>query len=96
MRRVLIECRHREVTLTMESCAPRVAGSQPDQEGAVAVCPTCGSPRLTITAQADGDLPAGVALVQRALQPSGHSLLDAVASEHPEVTGRASPDGRVT
>ena len=70
-KRLLIEFRHREVTITVEGSTLHVQDSEPDAASAPAACPTCGSPWITRVAPADGDAPAGIDHIRRALQQSG-------------------------
>ena len=70
-RRISIEYRHREVTITVEGSTLHVQDSEPDAENAPATCPTCGSPWITRVAPADGDAPADIDSIHRALQQSG-------------------------
>jgi hypothetical protein len=50
MKRVSIELRHREVTITMVGSALHGMNSQRDDDSPVTVCPTCGSPDMGSTA----------------------------------------------
>ena len=70
-KRLSIEFRHREVTITVEGSTLHVQDSEPDAASAPAACPTCGSPWITRVAPADGDAPAGIDHIRRALQQSG-------------------------
>ena len=70
-RRISIEYRHREVTITVEGSTLHVQDSEPDAENAPTGCPTCGSSWITRVAPADGDGPASVDRICRALQQSG-------------------------
>ena len=70
-KRLSIEFQHREVTITVEGSTLHVQDSEPDAENAPAACPTCGSPWITRVAPADGDAPAGIDSIHRALQQSG-------------------------
>ncbi|NYF79572.1 hypothetical protein [Granulicella arctica] len=70
-KRLSIEHRHREVTITVEGSTLRVEDSQPNAANALATCPTCGSRWITRVAPADGDAPAGIDSIHRALQQSG-------------------------
>jgi hypothetical protein len=70
-KRLSIEFRHREVTITVQGSTIHVQDSEPDAANASAACPTCGSPWINRVAPADGDAPAGVDRIRRALQQSG-------------------------
>jgi hypothetical protein len=70
-KRLSIEFRHREVTITVEGSTLHVQDSEPDAANASAACPTCGSPWITIAARADGDAPTSVDRIHHALQQSG-------------------------
>lgn len=70
-RRISIEYRHREVTIAVAGSVLRVQDSEPDAANAPTGCPTCGSCWITKVAPADGDGPASVDRVRRALQQSG-------------------------
>jgi hypothetical protein len=70
-KRLLIEFRHREVTITVEGSTLHVQDSEPDAASAPAACPACGSPWITAFTRAAGDVPAGVDQIHRALRQSG-------------------------
>jgi hypothetical protein len=69
--RLSIEFRRREVTITVRSSAPHVQGHEPDTPSTPTVCPTCGSPWITIVARMEGDAPVTPDHIHRALQQSG-------------------------
>jgi hypothetical protein len=73
-KRLSIEFRHREVTITVEGSTLRVPGSEPDAADTPTVCPTCGSPWITIVARLDGDAPANTDRIHRALEQTGLHL----------------------
>jgi predicted Zn-ribbon and HTH transcriptional regulator len=73
-RRLSIEYRHREVTITIEGSTLHVQDSEPEAAHAPAACPTCGSPWITMVAPAVADMPDGVDRIRRALQQSGLHL----------------------
>jgi hypothetical protein len=70
-KRLSIEFRHREVTITVEGSTLHVQDSEPDAADAPAACPRCGSPWIAIVASAGGEVPAGVDRLLRVLQQSG-------------------------
>ena len=70
-KRLSIEFRHREVTITVQGSTLHVQDSEPDAASAPATCPTCGSPWITRVAPADGDAPTSIDSIHRALQQSG-------------------------
>jgi hypothetical protein len=70
-KRLSIEFRHREVTITVEGSTLHVQDSEPDAASAPAACPACGSPWITAFTRAAGDVPAGVDQIHRALRQSG-------------------------
>jgi hypothetical protein len=70
-RRLSIEFRHREVTITVEGSTLHVQDANSDAANAPVACPACGSPWFTMAAPADGDVPAGIDRINRALQQSG-------------------------
>jgi hypothetical protein len=96
MKLVSIEFWHREVTTTVEGSAIHGANTQPDAGSAVTVCPTCGNPGMTIVARTDGDVPADVERVQRALQQYGLQLQDTVAPKPPGLPGNTMPESSAT
>ncbi|QHN03159.1 hypothetical protein FTO74_07085 [Granulicella sp. WH15] len=73
-KRLSIEFRHREITITATGSTLHVQDSEPDAANTPAVCPTCGSPWITIVARVDGEVPANTDLIHRALQQSGLHL----------------------
>lgn len=70
-RRISIEYRHRQLTITVEGSTLHVQDSEPDAANTAADCPTCGSSWITRVAPRDGDGPDSVDRVRRALQQSG-------------------------
>ena len=70
-KRLSIEFRHREVTIAVQGPMLYVQASELDVANASAVCPRCGSPWIIRVSPADGDAPAGVDRIRRALQQSG-------------------------
>ncbi len=70
-KRFSIEFRHHEVTITVAGSTLHVQDSEPDAANTPPVCPTCGSPWITIVARVDGEVPANTDLIHRALQQSG-------------------------
>jgi hypothetical protein len=70
-RRISIEYRYREVTITVEGSTLHVQDTEPDAANAPEGCPICGSSWITRLAPRDGDGPASVDRVRRALQQSG-------------------------
>jgi len=73
-KRLSIEFRHREVTITVEGSALHVQNSEPEAADAPMACPTCGSPWITIIARVDGDAPENTDRIHRALEQSGLHL----------------------
>jgi hypothetical protein len=67
-KRLSIEYRHREVTITVEGAALRVEDSGPN---AVEACPACGSPWITLVAPTGGDFAASVDRIRQSLEQSG-------------------------
>ena len=72
--RISIEYQRREVTITVAGSMPHVQDSEPGAPNTPTVCPTCGSPLITIVAQMDGEVPATTDRIRRALQQSGLHL----------------------
>ena len=70
-RRLSIEFRHREVTITVQGSTLNVRNVDSEAANAPAACPACGSPWFTMVASADGSVPVGVDQIHRALQQSG-------------------------
>jgi hypothetical protein len=70
-KRLSIEFRHREVTITVNGSTLHVQNTEPDAANASALCPTCNSPWITVVAAADGDASASVGRIHRALQQAG-------------------------
>jgi hypothetical protein len=73
-KRLSIEFRHREVTITVTGSTLQVQDSEPDAANTPTVCPTCGSPWITIVARVDGEVSANTDRIHRALQQSGLHL----------------------
>jgi hypothetical protein len=73
-KRLSIEYRHREVTVTVASSTLRVEDIAPDAANAPEVCPACGSPWITLVAPLGGDVSASDDRIRRALQQSGLHL----------------------
>jgi hypothetical protein len=73
-KRLSIEVRHREVTITIAGSTQQAQVPGPPGTTAVAVCPVCGSPWITIAARIDGDSPANTDRVHSALMQSGLHL----------------------
>jgi hypothetical protein len=71
MKRLTIEFRHREVTITLEGSTLHVQDSEPGAADALTVCPICGSFWITIAALAEGDIPTSVDRIHQVLQQSG-------------------------
>ncbi len=92
-RRVSVEIRHREVTMTMEGSALHSAKSQPDRG---TVCPACGHPGMTILAQTERDLPDDTELAQRALQPCNVHLQHAAGDKPSDLSQSAAPESSPT
>ncbi len=67
-KRISIEFRHREVTITVEGSTLHVQDGEPD---ATLVCPICLSAWVTIAPPAGAALPDGVDQIRRALEQSG-------------------------
>jgi len=70
-KRLSIEFRHREVTISVAGSALQVQECEPDAANIPTACPTCGSPWITIAARGDGDVPTSVDRIHHALQQSG-------------------------
>jgi hypothetical protein len=70
-KRLSIEFRHREVTISVAGSALQVQDGEPDAANTPTVCPTCGSPWITIAARVDGDAPVNTDRIHHALQQSG-------------------------
>jgi hypothetical protein len=73
-KRLSIEYRHREVTITVEGSTLRVEDSKRDAANAPEACPACGSPWITLVAPMGGDVSADDDNIRRALQQSGLHL----------------------
>jgi hypothetical protein len=73
-KRISIEYRHREVTITVTGPSLHVQHSESDTPNPTMVCPTCGSPWVTIVARVDGDAPANTDRIHLALEQSGLHL----------------------
>jgi hypothetical protein len=73
-KRLSIQFQHREVTITVTGPAFHVQDSEPDTPNPPAVCPTCGSPWITIVARVDGDTAATTDRIHRALERFGLHL----------------------
>ena len=71
VKRLSIELRHREVTITVEGPTLHVQDAEPDAANAVTACPACGSAWITVVAPTGGGVPAGVDSIRRALEQSG-------------------------
>lgn len=71
IRRLSIEFRHREVTITVLGSTLHVQNGNSDAANAPAACPACGSPWVTMVAPANEDVSAGVDRIHHALQQSG-------------------------
>ena len=80
-KRLSIEVRHREVTITVQGSTLHVQDSEPDAASAPAACPTCGSPWIARVAPADGDAPTSIDSIHRALQQSGLHVQVSLAGE---------------
>jgi hypothetical protein len=72
--RLSIEFQQREVTITVAGSTLHVQGSEPGTRNTPTVCPTCGSPWITIVAQVNGEVSANTDRICRALQQSGLHL----------------------
>ncbi len=72
--RISIEFQHREVTITVAGSTLHVQDSEPGAPNTLTVCPSCGSPWITIVAQVNGEIPANSDRIRRALQQSGLHL----------------------
>jgi hypothetical protein len=73
-KRLSIEYRHREVTITVEGSTLRVEDSKREAANSPEACPACGSPWITLVAPMDGDVSAGDDNIRRALLQSGLHL----------------------
>jgi hypothetical protein len=87
-KRLSIELQHREVTITVTGSALHVRDSEPDSSKTPTVCPTCGSPWITIVAQVDGDAPASTDRIRRALEQFGLHLQVSPAGQ-PQICRRS-------
>ncbi len=72
--RISIEFQHREVTISVAGSTLHVQDGEPGSPNTPTVCPTCGSPWITIVAQVDGEVPDNSDRIRRALQQSGLHL----------------------
>jgi hypothetical protein len=81
MRRLSIEYRHREVTITVEGSTLHVQDGNSDAARGASVCPACGGSWITMTAPPEGDLAAGVDHVLHMLQQSGLHVQASPAGE---------------
>ena len=70
-RRLSIEFRHLEVTITVQGSALQVQHVNSDTANVSTACLACGSPWFTMVAPADGGPPVGVDQIHRVLQQSG-------------------------
>ena len=70
-KRLSIEFRHREVTITVTGSALHVQDGKPDTSNPPTVCPTCWSPWITILSSVDGDATADTDRIHRALRQAG-------------------------
>ncbi len=93
MKRVSIEVRHREVTITMDGSPLNVEVDPAAPGNVMTVCPTCGNARMTIVAGTEGDVPADIERIQRSLEQSGLHRQDAHANKG---TGSGSPESNPT
>jgi hypothetical protein len=70
-KRLSIEIRHREVTITVHGSTLHAQDRNSEAANAPAACPACGSPWVTMVTPGDGDVPAGTDRIHRALLQSG-------------------------
>jgi hypothetical protein len=80
-KRLSIEFRHREVTVTVEGPVLYTPTSAPTPAHPSSACPTCGGQWITIIAQIVGDAPANTDTIYHALQQSGLHLQISPAGE---------------
>jgi predicted Zn-ribbon and HTH transcriptional regulator len=73
-RRLSIEYRHREVTITVDGSTLHVEDGEPESAGVSSSCPTCGSPWIAVSTPADGSDPYRLDRIRQALQQSGLHL----------------------
>jgi hypothetical protein len=74
MTRLSIDFQHREVTITFAGSTLHVQNGEPDAANTPRVCPTCGSPWVTVAARVDGNIPTSVDRIHHALLQSGLHL----------------------
>ena len=70
-KRLSIEFRHREVTITVAGSTLYVQDVNSGSADPPSACPACGSPWITAFTRTAGDVPAGVDQIHRALRQSG-------------------------
>jgi len=74
-KRLSIEFQHREVTIAVMGSTLHVQDSERDAAvDTPTVCPTCGSPWITIVARVDEEGPTNIDRIHRALEQSGLHL----------------------
>ncbi len=73
-KRLSIEFQHREVTVSVAGATLHVQDSESDAMHALAFCPTCGGPWITIVARMEGETAADTDRIRHALQQSGLHL----------------------
>lgn len=71
MRRLSIELRRREVTITVQGSTFHVQDADLDTVPPSPGCPACGSPWFTAVAPADRGFHSGIHQIHRVLQQSG-------------------------
>lgn len=71
MRRLSIEFRHSEVTITVDGSTLHVQDSEPDAANTASICSICNSPWITVFERTQESAPYGVDRILPALQQSG-------------------------
>ena len=73
-KRLSIEFRHREVTLSVAGATLHVQESESDTMHSPAFCPTCGGPWIAVAGGVEGETPANTDRIRDALRHSGLHL----------------------
>ena len=71
IKRLSIEFRHREVTISVAGSALQVQDGESDAVDLPTSCPTCGSPWIIVIARAAGDVSTSADLIHRMLLQTG-------------------------
>jgi hypothetical protein len=83
IKRVSVEVRHREVTVTMEGSPFQVNEHLPAPKSVAMVCPACGYPERMIVARTEAGVSSGVERIQRALEQGDLPRQDAAVAKPP-------------